>query len=258
VEPLNGPVRIPHLYNGRDKLFFFFSWEQIRFQTGATETSTVPTIAERNGDFSGLPITGNPQGTNPCDGSTMYQGRIFDPATQKTVAGIPCRTAFPNSTIPAARFSAVAKNLLQNYPLPTNGLQFNNYSLSSVSPINNTIETIRIDYNASEKNKYYGSYSSRENNLTPGGFAQLPYPVSPNTWKQDFLTHFGRFGWDHVISSTLLNHFNFGYNRSNSINFQESIFAGKDWNALVASETRHYLRTFPKLLPGPGVAVAAL
>jgi hypothetical protein len=249
---LGGPVRIPHFYNGRDKLFFFFSWEQIRFQTGATETSTVPTLAERNGDFSGLLITGNPQGTNPCDGSTMYQGQIFDPATQKTVGGIPCRTAFPNNTIPAARFSTVAKNLLQYYPLPTNGLQFNNYSLSSVSPINNTTETIRIDYNASEKNKFYGSYDSRENNLTTGGFAQLPYPVSPNTWKQDFLTHFGRFGWDYVISPTLLNHFNFGYNRSNSINFQESIFAGEDWNALVGIGNAPLSKNFPQITTGPG------
>src|SRR3984885_11116412 len=244
---LGGPVRIPHLYNGKDKLFFFFSWEQIRFQTGATVTSTVPTMAERNGDFSALLITGNPQGTNPCDGTTMYQGQIFDPATQKTVGGIPCRSAFANNTIPAARFSTVAKNLLPYYPLPTNSSQFNNYSLASVSPINNTTETIRIDYNASEKNKFYGSYSSRENNLTTGGFAQLPYPVSPNTWKQDFLTHFGRFGWDYVISPTLLNHFNFGYNRSNSINFQQSIFAGQDWNALLGLGNAPLSKNFPEI-----------
>jgi hypothetical protein len=250
---LGGPVRIPHLYNGKDKLFFFFSWEQIRYQTGATETNTVPTVAERNGDFSALLITGNPQGTNPCDGSTMYQGQIFDPATQRVVNGVPCRTAFPNNTIPASRFSAVAKNLLAYYPQPTSSLQFNNYSLDSVSPINNTTETIRIDYNASEKNKFYASYSSRENNLVTGGYAQLPYPVSPNTWKQDFTTHFGRFGWDYIISPNLLNHFNFGFNRSNSVNFQQSIFAGQNWNSMVGIGNAPVSKNFPEINVGSSI-----
>jgi hypothetical protein len=249
---LGGPVRIPRLYNGKDKLFFFFSWEQIRFQTGATTTSTVPTVAERNGDFSALLITGNPQGTNPCDGTPMYQGQIFDPATQRVVGGVPCRTAFPNNTIPTSRFSTVAKNLLPYYPLPTSSAQFNNYSLKSVSPINNTTETIRVDYNVSDRNKFYASYSSRENNLVTGGFAQLPYPVSPNTWKQDFLTHFGRFGWDYVISPAVLNHFNFGYNRSNSINFQQSIFAGKNWNSLVGIPNAPLSKNFPQITTGVG------
>ena len=113
---LGGPVRIPHLYNGTDKLFFFFSWEQIRFNTGGTVTSSVPTLAERGGDFSALLIKGNPQGVNPCDGTTMYQGEIFDPSTQKTVDGVPCRTAFLNNSIPTARFSTAAKNLLNYYP----------------------------------------------------------------------------------------------------------------------------------------------
>ena len=49
-----GPVVIPHLYNGRDKTFFFFSWEQYRQTQGGVSTSTVPTAAMRNGDFSAL------------------------------------------------------------------------------------------------------------------------------------------------------------------------------------------------------------
>src|SRR5579864_51329 len=49
---LGGPVIIPHLYNGRDKTFFFFSWEQYRQTQGGVTTSTVPTAKERSGDFS--------------------------------------------------------------------------------------------------------------------------------------------------------------------------------------------------------------
>ena len=46
-----GPVVIPHLYNGRDKTFFFFSWEQYRQNQGGVTTSTVPTAKMRTGDF---------------------------------------------------------------------------------------------------------------------------------------------------------------------------------------------------------------
>ena len=247
---LGGPVRIPHLYNGTNKLFFFFSWEQIRFAPGGTTTSTVPTLAERNGDFSDLLINTNSEGTNPCDGTTMYQGQIFDPATQKTVNNTPCRTAFPNNTIPIGRFSSVAKNLLNYYPLPTNGDQFNNYSLNASTPINNTTETIRIDFNPSERNKFYGSYSSRENNLLTGGLPSLPYPVTPNSWKQDFITHFGRFGWDYIFSPNVLNHFNFGYNRSNSQNYQQSIFANTNWNTQIGLVNAPLSKNFPQITTG--------
>jgi hypothetical protein len=47
-----GPVRVPKLYNGTDKTFFFFSWEQYRQNQGGTSTTTVPTAAEKNGDFT--------------------------------------------------------------------------------------------------------------------------------------------------------------------------------------------------------------
>ena len=86
---LGGPVWIPKLYNGKNKLFFFFSWEQLQYNVGATNTSTVPTVAMRNGDFSGPLIYRTdlpPVGVNPCQGNApVYQGEIFDPQTQRTV-----------------------------------------------------------------------------------------------------------------------------------------------------------------------------
>jgi len=51
---LGGPVRVPKLYNGHDKTFFFFSWEQYRNNQGTTNVTTLPTDAERTGDFSAL------------------------------------------------------------------------------------------------------------------------------------------------------------------------------------------------------------
>ena len=235
---LGGPVWIPKLYNGRDRLFFFFSWEQLGYKLGATNISTVPTIAMRNGDFSGPLIYRTdlkPVGTNPCQGNApVYQGEIFDPLTERTVSTpngpVTCRDQFPGNKIDPSRFSPVAKNLLNYYPLPTNDQQINNFAFTSAIPINNTTYTVRIDANLTEKSRIWGSYSARENNRTSGGNPILPDPVDPNTWKQDFLTHFGRFGWDYTFTPNLLNHLNFGSNRSNSINYAQAIFANKNWS----------------------------
>ena len=109
-----GPVWIPKLYHGRDKTFFFFSWEQYRQKQGSTNTSTVPTDQERAGDFSFLLNPANVLGTNPCDGTPIIEGQIFDPRTTTQVKnGVECRTAFPNNQVP---ISAVAKKYLALFP----------------------------------------------------------------------------------------------------------------------------------------------
>lgn len=215
---LGGPVAIPHIYNGHDKTFFFFAWEQFRQTLGGVTPSTVPTLAERGGDFRDRLIGGPTGEKNPCDGTAILNGQIFDPATTRIVDGVPCRTAFPNNTIPTARFSPLAQKLIAYYPNPTTTALTDNYSLSSSSPINNTTYTIRIDHSVGTKDKFFGSYSSRENTRFNPTFRTLPGPVDPITQTQDFLTHFGRAGWDHTFSANLLNHLNIGFNRSNSIN----------------------------------------
>ncbi|HEY1963311.1 MAG TPA: carboxypeptidase-like regulatory domain-containing protein, partial [Acidobacteriaceae bacterium] len=113
-----GPVWIPKLYNGHDRTFFFFSWEQFRQTVGGPVTSTVPTAAERTGDFSQFLQTNNVLGTNPCDGTPVYYGQVFDPSTTRIVNGRPCRTAFPGNIIPAGKISPVATNILKYYPAP--------------------------------------------------------------------------------------------------------------------------------------------
>lgn len=216
---VGGPLSIPHLYNGKDRTFFFFSWEAYRHKVGGVSLSTVPTAAERTGDFSDQLIGGLTGQTNPCDGSPILRGQIFDPSTTKIVNGVSCRTAFSNNKIPQGRFSPVALKLLAYYPTPTDPKALtNNFSLTSASTIANTTYTIRIDHSLGSHDKFYGSYSSRENTRNNPPNIQLPAPVDPITQTQDFITHFGRGGWDHFFTPNLLNHLNVGYNRSNSIN----------------------------------------
>src|SRR5580700_1532404 len=60
-----GPLYVPRLYDGRDKTFWFFSWEGFRLRTGTAFTTTVPTPAEESGDFSALKKTV----LDPCGGT---------------------------------------------------------------------------------------------------------------------------------------------------------------------------------------------
>lgn len=229
-----GPVRIPKLYNGHDRTFFFFAWEQLKWnQTGET-TSTVPTTAEVGGDFSAN-LGGNSGQTNPCTGEPVLQNQVFDPATTKFVTnsaypgGILCRTPFAGNVVPTSRFSPVGKGLLATLPAPNQTATlnapygfYNNYSQTAPFPIENTTYTVRIDQSLSEKSKVFGSYNTRDNfHLTaPPSF---PTPYNNNGYPQDFETHYLRGGWDYELTPTLLNHVNIGYNRTNSKNFSTDI-----------------------------------
>ena len=93
---IGGPVVIPHIYNGRDKTFFFASEEGYRQRSPLGATYYLPSAAERNGDFSASGVT------------------IYDPATANATTGV--RTAFPGNVIPAARINPVGKAILSGLP----------------------------------------------------------------------------------------------------------------------------------------------
>lgn len=98
-----GPVWIPKLFNGRNKLFWFMTYEGIRQSEPEPTFSTVATEQQRRGDFSAL--TG--QGVT-----------IFDPNTAVLAGGIVTRQPFPNNQIPANRLSPIGQNILNFIPLP--------------------------------------------------------------------------------------------------------------------------------------------
>ncbi len=94
---IDGPVKIPGLYNGTNKTFFMFNGEKYREGTPAAQFSSVPTPAMKNGDFSKL---------------VDAQGRpiiIYDPATGRDVNGVWTRDAFPGNIIPANRIDPVGQ-----------------------------------------------------------------------------------------------------------------------------------------------------
>ncbi len=217
---LGGPLTIPHIYNGHDRTFFFFDWEQFIQHAGTAATSTVPTAAMRNGAFSAL-LTSTVLGTNPCDGTPIYSGQIFDPATETTVGGVRCRTAFAGNMIPPGRITNVGMNYLQYYPLPTAAGTFNNYTINVPYPINNAVYTFRIDHTLSSRNRLFGDWTHREN-LSFKASRTLPDPVDPNQFHQYFTTDFLRLGLTSTLSSHVINQLLLGLNRTDARNYTVS------------------------------------
>ena len=104
-----GPVELPRLYHGRNRTFFFYAWEQNYWSVPQPFTGTVPTAAERQGDFSALLAVPGVAG--------RYQ--IYDPfSTRPQSATRFQRDPFPNNVIPKSRFNTAGYNLANLYPLP--------------------------------------------------------------------------------------------------------------------------------------------
>jgi hypothetical protein len=189
---LGGPIRIPHIYDGRNRTFFFFSWGQFRQSKGYSYLETIPTPANLAGDFSAN-LTNTMLGTNPCDGTPIYSGQIFDPTTTRTLAnGTQCRTAYPNNkiTIP---LSTVARAIAAYFPSPTTPGLVNNYNAAGTLPIIDTTDNIRIDHSFGDKDKIFGSYYVRDD-VTTYTQAHLWLPVTPYITKQDIPAHIFRLG----------------------------------------------------------------
>lgn len=243
---LGGPVIIPHLYNGRDKTFFFFAWEQYRNRRGLSNSlQTLPTDAERNGDFSALLGPGlttdpnNPASApviNPCTGEQVRQGQIFDPSTTQTLGnGRICRLPFPNNQIP--NLSGVGQNVLGYVPA-TNltgesannaaGLRNNFINEAVLDHVVTTQTSFRIDENLTQKNKLFFTYHSREQNFLNGGDFALPAPITPDNYYNYYFTHYLRLGWDFLATPTILNHLTVGFNRVYTASKSPAV-NGTDW-----------------------------
>lgn len=256
---LGGPVWIPHVYDGRDKTFFFFQWEQYRNQVGlVNDLITLPTSDERGGDFSALlgpgldDVNGNPV-INPCTGTQVLQGQIFDPSTTQVVNGQTCRMPFAGNKI-TTPLSGVAQKVLTYVP-PTNragnpgangapGLLQNYLNPAGHTPDIVTQMTFRIDENLTNKSKMFFSYSSRSQNILNSDNFDLPEPLTPSTYYNDYFTHYLRYGWDYLATPAVLNHLTVGFNRIYTSSTAPSV-DGSNWPAVLGISNA-FGPTFPQ------------
>ena len=225
-----GPVLIPKLYNGRNKTFFFLSYEGFRNRIGANDTiKSVPTPEMYNGDFSKWVDASNKSIT------------IYDPATTRpnpNGTGL-IRDAFPNNRIPASRFSAFAKQLLpygqkvtpnRAGAVPGSSAYVRNNFLVNTGAILTPTDkgSVKIDHNLGANHHLgvlYNRTSFRQR-LSADGPPGLPLPL----WDgqiQDFDTAAYRLSHDWTISPRLLSHLSLGGNKFNKNSFSPNV--GQNW-----------------------------
>ncbi|MFN0167633.1 MAG: TonB-dependent receptor domain-containing protein [Bryobacteraceae bacterium] len=190
---IGGPVLVPHLYNGRNRTFFFFVYGGFRFRQGASNAlqSLIP-LDYRQGDFS------------------RFTGILYDPATNRsTPAGI-TRDVFPSNRIPQNRFSTVAQNILPLLPNPNDNSLFNNFISVGRGSTDADQINVKIDHAFSDINRisgylYRDAMDQREPELIPGPTTPGRIIGNRNIW--------GRLAHDYVFSPSVLNHLNAGFTR---------------------------------------------
>jgi hypothetical protein len=194
---LGGPVVIPKLYNGRDKTFFFGSFEALRLPKSQTDVESVPTLAMRSGDLSSYLATGGA-------------------ANQLT--------GFPGNIIPASMLSPYSQRVLSTfYPLPNYGAPgaiSNNYLANFAVPINSAQGDARVDQMIGSKNLIFARYTYKNRRVT--GIPTAPAFSNPGTPSLPAvglnslpeLDEALAVAWNYTITPTVVNELRGGFSNS--------------------------------------------
>jgi hypothetical protein len=204
---IGAPIWIPKVYNGKNRTFFFFNYEGTRWRRGAVFTTTVPTAAERQGDFS-HDVT-----------NTGQLVTIFDPTS--TVAGSGgayVRTPFAGNMIPSSRINTVGKNMAAYYPLPntagSGASGINNFVSNAGGAVNKNQFNVRIDHQINGNDKIFGRISSDVTNLCqPNVYANLASPGGNSVGCTTFKNRSATLEDDMTISPTVLFTIRYGFAR---------------------------------------------
>jgi hypothetical protein len=184
-----------------DKLFFFGDYQGVKQLIGVTRISTIPTLNERQGIFTGI-------------------SKIFDPTTTQTAAGKFVRQEFPNDTINIP-FDSAAKALLARFPTPTSSALANNYTRTANDSDHQNQFDIRIDGTYRTHDRAFGRYTYyKEVELPvaplPDGGGLITGAVLGTGGVVGLSTVLGQqavFNETHTFSTRLLNIFALGYTR---------------------------------------------
>src|SRR6266403_6226894 len=234
-----GPVVIPKVFNGRNKVFFFGDYEGLRRVQGTILTGSVPTDAERASGFTNFQdlITGQASSAARTDslGRLIPVGTVLDPATTRAVtagavdpiSGLPATatgfvrdpfgTCAPSTTsftiaacglnlIPAGRLDANAIKLLNLYPTPTNGSLFANFANSPHLFEHRNSFDARMDFNFNEKNQLFYRFSLADDpQFIPGIFGGVADGGGFQQGTQTANAQQSALSYTHTFSPTLIN-----------------------------------------------------
>ena len=245
---VGGPVVLPKLYNGHDKTFFFFNFEQYReFQNINNQSVTVPIQAYRDGDFRRA-LTGRTLATDPL-GRPILEGAIYDPTTQRLAPnGQTIRDPFPNNMIPLERMDPVALKVQALIPLPN--VNPNALTSNGIYPYLGDrlayIPSFKIDQNLGARGKlsffYSRIYNKSQFNNTTGGADGLPDPITA-ALGTTLNSHMYRLNFERSLTPSLLLHLGAGY--------QDNFFNDDVVNVHYDSQKDLGLRgaTLPRMFP---------
>ncbi len=188
-----GPVWLPKLYNGRNRTFFYGSYEGGRRTTSNVSVGQVPTAQEKQGNFSDWPT------------------QLYNPLTSVAVPGSSgnvSRTAFTGNQIPLSMLAPQSLYLAQYYPAPnvTCNLPCNNYIRTYSSTIDTNTYTARVDHYIRESDRLFGEFLEEKQALDNPTL--IPLSGSRETER----THLASIQWEHIFSPRILNDFHVGYN----------------------------------------------
>jgi hypothetical protein len=187
----------------KNKIFFFANYDGYRRRLGTEANyASIPTAAERNGDFSALLNLPTPD-------------PIYNPATTSCNAAGQCtRQAFPNNIIPPGDISPISKSLQSYLPAPTNSDVLNNFLEPFPNGYGVNEYQTRVDINFSDRDRmwvYDGWGKNYDVGVSPpGNYLPLPYAESRDE-QEGFPT--AQIGETHTFTPTLLNQFQFGFDR---------------------------------------------
>ncbi|MEO8125705.1 MAG: carboxypeptidase regulatory-like domain-containing protein [Bryobacteraceae bacterium] len=203
---VGGPVFVPKVYDGRNKAFFFFSYEKSIQRSGSPSGLTsIPPEALRRGDFSQWK-----------DGSGNVIP-IYDPNTTRVVGSSIIRDQFPGNIIPPSRISPVASVLNKYLPpteLPT---LFNNVHQVGSGGSDQRVFSIKGDYSITSNSRVNGLFSQQQF-ASPDSIGPFPGPLADG-FNSAGKNKYYRLNHDQVITPTLLNHLTFGWNKRDVIEY---------------------------------------
>jgi Carboxypeptidase regulatory-like domain/TonB dependent receptor/TonB-dependent Receptor Plug Domain len=231
-----GPVVIPKVFNGRNKVFFFGDYEGLRRVQGTVLTGSVPSLAERSSGYTNLQDLIAAQSGTVTDalGRTMPAGTILDPATTRQISpGVYVRDPFGTcgsapagftftvagcglNIIPASRLDPNAIALLNLYPNPTTnavGSLFSNYANSPKLFEHRNAFDARMDINFSDKNQLFYRFSLVDDpQFIPGIFGGVADGGGFQQGNQTAIAEQSALGYTHTFSPSLVNVLRAGLN----------------------------------------------
>lgn len=206
---IGGPILIPKLYNGKDRTFWFFSFDQYYIRGGQLAgLNTLATAKMLTGDFSELP------------------GPIADPrSTAFNAQGGASRSVFPGNIIPRNQFSSVSSKLIAFYPAAEMPGIVNNSIAPLASPLaDQRTAGFKIDHALKTNHRLSGmfNYTDRPSQKSPGPSRLLAVGRSTAIENYNFqivTTRLIRVNYDWNVSPNLMNHMGAGLSRFRNPNF---------------------------------------